>query len=150
MIIPSYWLGNFIFDLLVYLVVALLAAGLCMVFDIQSLVSGDALIATWMLFGLYGLANIPFTYVCSFVFENYGNAQAGFYFFNFVMGGIVPTVVLVLRLIGPDTAKIGMGIAWPLRLIPAYNFGEGLINSGSLALLSLRENSGRSYSIFQM
>lgn len=126
--IASYWFGNFVFDYFMYLMVAMLAAGLCIVFEIKSMVEGDAMLATWLLFALYGMANIPFTYVSSFLFTDYGNSQAAFYFFNFVAGAILPTVVLVLRLIGDETAIVGKAIAWPFRLIPAYSFGEGLLN----------------------
>jgi ATP-binding cassette subfamily A (ABC1) protein 3 len=128
MSIYSYWIGNFIFDYTLYVIVAIFGAGMCEAFGISSLTSGDANTATWILFIIYGFANIPFTYIVSFVFSDYGNAQAGFYFFNFVAGGILSVVILLLRFIGSATSSIGRGIAWPLRFIPAYSFGEGLIN----------------------
>lgn len=123
MSIYSYWFGNFIYDMFLYLLVAIFAAGMCMAFDITSLVDGDALTATWLLFILYGLTNIPFSYVMSFLFSDYGNSQAVFYFFNFVAGGIVSVIILVLRNIGGTTGEVGKAIAWPLRLIPAFSFG---------------------------
>jgi ATP-binding cassette subfamily A (ABC1) protein 3 len=128
MSIFSYWFGNFLFDFLFYFLVAIFGAGMCQAFQISSLTNGDALTATWLLFILYGFTNIPFTYVFSFVFKDYGNAQAGWYFFNFVFGGITSTMILILRFISADTRPVGRGLGWLLRLVPAFSFGEGLIN----------------------
>lgn len=128
MSIYSYWFGNFIFDLLFYVVVAIFGAGMCSAFSISSLSQGDALTATWLLFILYGLSNIPFTYIASFLFKDYGNSQAGWYFFNFVSGGILSIIILLLRFISTTTSPIGRKLAFILRLIPAYSFGEGLMN----------------------
>lgn len=79
------------------------------------------------------------------IFKDYGNAQGVVYFFNFVSGGIAPIIILVLRWIGTDSNKIGRGIAWALRLVPSFAFGEGLLNIASIQLLSLTENKGVNY-----
>ena len=128
MSIYSYWFGNFIFDFVLYLVVGFFAAGMCMAFEIKSLIDGDALTATWLLFFLYGFANIPFSYIVSFLFTDYGSSQTAFYFFNFVAGGLLTVIILVLRMIGDVAGSVARGLAWILRLIPAFAFGEGLTN----------------------
>jgi len=148
MSIYAYWFGNFIFDFTLYLIVAFFAAGMVMAFNITSLTDGDALAATWLLFFLYGLANIPFSYVASFLFIDYGNSQAAFYFWNFVTGGLLSVIILVLRNIGDVAGTVGRDLAWIFRLVPAFAFGEGLINEGSLSLLSYAENNGVSLAIF--
>lgn len=139
MSIYAYWLGNYIFDMFFYLTVAVFAGGMCMAFSINSLTDGDAIYATWIIFVLYGAANLPFSYIASYLFTDYGSSQAVGYFWNFVAGGILPTIIIVLRFLGSPTADIGRGIAWPLRLVPAFSFGEGLLNCGSMTLLTLRE-----------
>ena len=63
--IKAYWLANFIFDFLLYMIVACLAIGVAMVLKIATL-TGDALGATWALFILYGLSYLPFTYIVAF------------------------------------------------------------------------------------
>lgn len=68
------------------------------------------------------------------IFKDYGNAQGVIYFFNFVGGGIAPIIILVLRWISTDSNKIGRAIAWALRSVPAFAFGEGLINIGSISI----------------
>lgn len=148
MSIYAYWFGNFIFDFTLYLIVAFFAAGMCMAFSITSLTDGDALAATWLLFFLYGFANIPFSYLASFLFTDYGNSQAAFYFWNFLMGGLLSVVILVLRMIGDTAGTVARALAWLFRIVPAFAFGEGLINEGSLTLLSFSENGGKSMAIF--
>lgn len=76
-----------------------------------------------MLFGLYGYSNIVLTYLVAFLFKDYGNAQGVVYFFNFVVGGISPIIILVLRWIDQNSNLIGRGISWGMRLIPAFSFG---------------------------
>jgi len=101
------------------------------------LITGSAFTGTCLLFLFYGLANIPLTYILGYIFRDYGNAQGAIYFFNFVAGGIIPIIILVLRWIDKESNKIGRGLAWPLRIIPSFSFGEGLINLGSITLLAI-------------
>ena len=76
-----------------------------------------------------------------YFFKDYGNAQAGIYFYNFVTGGILPILILVLRWISESEDPVPSGtvaraLAWALRIIPSFSFGEGMINIGSVATLS--------------
>lgn len=106
--------------------------------------------ATCLLFLFYGLANIPLTYILGYIFKDYGNAQGAVYFFNFVAGGILTIIILVLRWIDENSNKIGRGLAWPLRIIPSFAFGEGLVNMGSVTLLSIFENDGKDLDSFYL
>jgi hypothetical protein len=94
--IISYWLGNYIYDFILYLIVAIFSVGMCQALKIDSLI-GEAYGATCLLFLFYGLANIPLTYILGYLFKDYGNAQGAIYFFNFVTGGILTIIILVLR-----------------------------------------------------
>ena len=76
------------------------------------------------------------------MFKDYGNAQAALYFFNFLAGGIISLVIYILRWISNEedavsSGDVGRGLGWLLRIIPAYCFGEGLLNLGSITLLSV-------------
>jgi ATP-binding cassette subfamily A (ABC1) protein 3 len=75
----------------------------------------------------------------SYFFKDYGNAQAGYYFFTFVSGGLVPIIILVLRFIGGTASRVGNILKWIFRLLPSFSFGEILLNLGSIPLLSLAE-----------
>lgn len=141
--VVSYWLGNFLYDFILYLIVAIFSVVMCQVLKIESLTTGSAFTATCLLFFFYGLANIPLTYILGYIFRDYGNAQGAVYFFNFVSGGIVTIIILVLRWIDEGSNKIGRGLSWPLRIIPSFAFGEGLVNLGSVTILSIFENNGK-------
>lgn len=83
--------------MVLYLVVAGFSVGICWVLEVKSLTDNGAFLATCLLFGFFGFSNIPLTYILSNIFKDYGNAQGIVYFFNFVVGGIAPIIVLVLR-----------------------------------------------------
>lgn len=120
--VASYWIGNYIYDFLLYLIVSIFALGMCQVLSINSLTDGDAFAAACLLFLFYGLANIPLTYILGYLFKDYGTAQGAIYFFNFVAGGIITLIVLVLRWISGSNS-VGKGLSWALRIIPAFSFG---------------------------
>jgi len=130
--ISAYWLANFIYDFLLYLIVAIIAIILIVALKIKAYESGDGLTGTILLFLFYGLAYIPVTYIFAYIYQDYGNAQAGYYFLTFIVGGILPIVTFVLRILNTDTGAVGRGIAWVLRLYPSFAFGEGLLNIGSV------------------
>ena len=71
------------------------------------------------------------------MFKDYGNAQAGYYFFTFVVGGLLSIIVLVLRILGGTANTVGLVLGWIFRIIPSYCFGEILINLGSINFLSV-------------
>jgi hypothetical protein len=121
--ISAYWLANFVYDFLLYLIVAIIAIILIVVLKITAFNSGDALVGTILLFLFYGLAYIPLTYIVAYLFTDYGSAQAGYYFLTFVIGGMLPILTFILRIIGPSSGTIGRGIAWALRIYPAFSFG---------------------------
>ena len=100
MSVKSYWVGNFLYDYLLYAIVAGFSVGICVALDVTALIEGDALAASAILFFLYGLTNIPLTYILGYLFKDYGNAQAALYFINFVAGGILPMIILILRWVG--------------------------------------------------
>lgn len=141
--IYSYWFGNFIYDYFLYMILAVFSVAMCYVLNVSAYI-GSAYLSICILFTVYGLAYIPFTYMFSFVFKDYGNAQAVFYFFTFVVGGLISTVLLVLRMLGGNIQMVGSYITWVIRLLPSYCFGETLINLGTINMLSNLELSPNS------
>ena len=129
MSLTSFWLGNFIFDFMSYLLFMAFSLGMCKVFEIYQLVgSNGELETTIVLFLLFGISQQLFTYVCSFLFIDHSNAQSMYYFFNFMSGAMLPVVVLVFRYIGGTLTNVSSGLSWILRIIPAFSFGQALIN----------------------
>jgi hypothetical protein len=121
--ISAYWISNFIYDYLLYAIIAIIAIGVCKGLQVSSLTDGDAFTATCLLFFLYGLAYISFTYIFAFLFKDYGNAQAGYYFITFVIGGLLPILTFLLRFLSRSSNPLGRGLAWFLRLHPSFAFG---------------------------
>lgn len=120
--IIAYWFGNFIYDYLLYLVLAIFSFLMCLALKVDAF-TGGAYGTTVTIFILYGLAYIPFTYIAAYLFKDYGNAQAGFYFFTFVVGGLLSTIILVLRILGDTANTLGLALSWIFRIFPSYCFG---------------------------
>lgn len=121
--ISAYWLGNFIYDYLLYLLVVLPAAVFCKIFNVISFTTGNAYLSTCLLFTGYGLTYIPFTYIIGFVFKDERRAQSYYFSFTFVIGGIFPLMTFLLRILSSSTNMIGRIIAWILRIDPCFAFG---------------------------
>lgn len=132
--IAAYWLSNFVFDYFLYMIVAAIGIGLCKALSISSLTDGNAYTGVILLFIFYGSSYIFFTYSFAFLFKDYGNAQAGYYFLTFIVGGMLPILTFLLRILGTGSNPVGRGLAWVLRLYPSFAFGEGILNIGSVSL----------------
>jgi ATP-binding cassette, subfamily A (ABC1), member 3 len=137
----AYWVGNLAYDYVLYLVVAVISIGIAKAMSVDKLTAGEAFAAFWMLALFYGLSYISFTYIVSFCFSDYGNAQSSYYFMTAIAGGLLPIVTLVFRILKASTSPYARGVAWFLRLHPAYAFGEGLINVGSVLIYDVLENT---------
>ncbi len=82
----AYWLSNFCVDIIKYLIPAIWGALMCKAFSITALIEDDSWGVAWLLFILYGFAIIPFTYLTSFLFKDYGAGQLVTFFFNMIVG----------------------------------------------------------------
>ena len=123
MSISAYWTANFIYDYVLYFLVASITIAIAKAMDIVSLTEGSNFAVTWCLFVFYGLCYITFTYIFGFYYQDYGNAQAAYYFLTFVSGGMLPLLTFLLRILGTGSNPIGRGLAWVLRLHPPFAFG---------------------------
>ena len=123
MSVTAYWTANFVYDYILYAIVASLSVVIAKLLSINSLTDGNAYFGTWLLFILYGLSYIPLTYLLAFQYKDYGNAQASYYFLTFITGGMLPILTFLLRIIGTSSNPIGRYIAWALRLYPSFSFG---------------------------
>lgn len=87
-----------------------------------------------MLFLLYPVGVIPFTYVTSFLFTQENVAQTITIFIHFVFAGIGPLVTLILRLID-STKEVGDVLTWVFKIIPTYCLTESIIYDSSKSRL---------------
>ena len=86
--IVAYWTSNFLVDIITYLIPAIFSICMIKAFNVESLANGENFGATWLLFIFYGFSIVNFTYVFSFLFKDYGNAQLIIFFFSFTFGKI--------------------------------------------------------------
>ena len=109
----SYWLSNFVYDIIKAFVPCIVAIIFLYVFNLS-------LDFAWLLLLLLPTALVPYTYLTSFLFNDEVAAQNFTIIHNFLIGGLLPIVMEVLRLIS-STQKIGDGLIWLPRFIPVYN-----------------------------
>ena len=122
-----YWVSNFLFDLVSYLVTELMAIVIFFIFSKNEYVGdGSTLAATIISFLLYGLSCIPAAYAFSFMFDDHSSAQNFAMLGNFFSGFVLVLAHYVLKLI-PTTTDIASKIVWPFRMIPAFCLGESVI-----------------------
>ncbi|EAR86885.2 ABC transporter family protein (macronuclear) [Tetrahymena thermophila SB210] len=134
--IVSYWASNIIMDMVKHIFPAAFCILMVKVYDIDTFMDGNTFSAIVLLMFLYGWSVIPFTFVTSFLFGDYGNAQVSAFFINFLCGGILPTIVAILRII-ESTENSGIALGWIFRIIPSFSFGYGILNIGNRELYNI-------------
>ena len=126
--IIAYWLINFLFELVKYYITGGICVFILWIFDYVPRY-------LYILYLLYGLPMITFTYLLSFFFSTESSAQNFMILFNLIIGSLGSVVVIMLRAIekSTDAAKV---VAYFLRIIPSFAFGYGynLLLNGNLIL----------------
>ena len=125
--IYAYWFSNFFFDIIKYLIPAIINVLAAMILDASALIDGDKLAALWLDFILYGFAIIPFVYLTAFLFRNYGTAQIASFFFNFCTGFIVGLIVSLMKIFD-STRSVAQVLQWLLRPLPSFAMTSALLN----------------------
>ncbi len=124
----SYWMANYFLDFLKLTIPLIFSALMCLAFDISSLTDpNESYGAIWLIFIFYSSSLISFTYAVSFMFKDYGNAQAFIFVFCFLLSGVGSLVIFVLRLI-PSSREAAKVAHYFLRLFPSFCFGYGILN----------------------
>ena len=127
MSLAGYWASNVIFDIVMAYVPILLIIMLTFVFSVQ-------FEGIWVLFMLYPLAIVPFTYVTSFLFKSDINAQIMTLFTHFIAGGLLTIIVFVCQYI-PVTMEAGDIMRWVFTIFPTFCVTHGILFSASGKLL---------------
>ena len=117
----SYWISNFIFELVKYL----FTGGICilLIFAYDDYSTEDKQLM-FILCLLYGISMISFTYLMSFLFSKESNAQNSTILINYLFGPLACTVVFVLR-VNKSTKEIGIIISYILGILPSFSFAYG-------------------------
>ena len=123
----AYWVSNYVMNLVEHLIPAIFSCLLVKWFSVKAWTSDDSYGVVWSVFILFGFAVIPFVYLLSFLFKDYGTAKTAAYFINFLSGFILSMFITVLRIIksSAETARI---LHYFCRLLPGFTFSYGLSN----------------------
>lgn len=85
----AYWLSNYFVDFIKLSFSVLFSIFMCKAFNIKGLIEPNSSWgAVWLLFIFFGTSTISFTYLVSFLFKDYGNAQTFNFVFFFLMSKI--------------------------------------------------------------
>ena len=112
--ILSYWICNYIFELIKYYFTAGICVLLLWSFDYYR----DYL---YILYITYGPGMISITYALSFLFDNESNAQNSVILLNFIFGDLGSIIVLVLRGV-PSMKNFAKIIEYILAIVPTFTF----------------------------
>ncbi|KAJ0390857.1 hypothetical protein P43SY_010806 [Pythium insidiosum] len=129
----AFWLSNYLWDLLMYIVPFAAAVILIKAFDISSLTGNGCVTCTdstfvsvIVLFFCFGLAICPFTYCLSYLFREHASSQTYTIMINFVIGVVLMVVSFILDVI-ESTKDVNAVLVFFWRLSPLFNLGNGLL-----------------------
>jgi len=129
MSLTAYWVSNLIFDLFKGMIPSAIVIGLIYAYNLEWE-------NTWLMFILYPIGVIPFTYVSSFLFSSENVAQTITIFLHFVFGGIGAIIVFVLSLI-ESTWEVGDILQWVFKIVPSFCLTNTIMFDSSKARVFL-------------
>lgn len=137
----AYWTSNYIFDLSLYFVSAILAIILSYAFKIEEFTKADknisdAFIATFILFGF---ALVGSTYILSFLFTNPSSAQNSILFLN--ISAVLMIVASQLMSQIASVCREELQLRYFFRLLPSFDFGYNLVQLAFLTNLPIIDAS---------
>ncbi|TYZ68996.1 hypothetical protein PybrP1_010597 [[Pythium] brassicae (nom. inval.)] len=143
----AFWLANYIWDLLSYIIPFVASIVLIKVFDISSMTGASDCVtctsqtfpAVIVIFFLFGLAICPFTYCLSYLFKEHASSQTYTIMINFIIGVVLMVVSFILDVI-ESTKDINAVLVFIWRLSPLFNLGNGLLNLVLNELVSILES----------
>ena len=132
--LSSFWIATYIWDLLLY---SILAALIMVIFALYGKESAqvfvgdtESFMATLLLTFGYGMSALPFAYLTSRSFDNHSSAQIAVLGIFFMTGFVAANAYFIMNSID-TTKKIAAALHPIFRLWPPFNVGEGLINLSS-------------------
>ncbi|XP_034064583.1 ATP-binding cassette sub-family A member 2-like [Gymnodraco acuticeps] len=124
-----YWLANYIWDMLNYLVPATCCVIILFVFDLPAYTSPTNFPAVLSLFLLYGWSITPIMYPASFWFEVPSTAYVFLIVINLFIGITATVATFLLQLFehDKDLKRINSYLKSCFLIFPNYNLGHGLM-----------------------
>ncbi|KAL6113789.1 abca2 [Pungitius sinensis] len=124
-----YWLANYMWDMLNYLVPATCCVIILFVFDLPAYTSPTNFPAVLSLFLLYGWSITPIMYPASFWFEVPSTAYVFLIVINLFIGITATVATFLLQLFehDKDLKKVNSYLKSCFLIFPNYNLGHGLM-----------------------
>ncbi|KAE9042394.1 hypothetical protein PR003_g3908 [Phytophthora rubi] len=130
-----YWLSNFLFDFTAYFMAILLMLIILAVFSAS--LTETMLTALMISMVLFGLAVIPFLYLCSLIFTSQSSAQSIMSYIS-MFQIMAASIVFALSNIPGLCVQVNT-IAYFLQMFPLYTFGITVLNTVTLSWAPMRE-----------
>lgn len=96
----------------------------------------------WVIYLLYPIALVPFTYITSFLFKHETTAQVNTLFFHFAIGGILAPLAFFLEYV-PFTFTAGDSMRWWLCICPTYMVSNAVLWSSTGMELLVNERASK-------
>uniref|UniRef100_H3GYZ5 ABC transporter domain-containing protein n=1 Tax=Phytophthora ramorum TaxID=164328 RepID=H3GYZ5_PHYRM len=133
--LAAFWLANYLWDLMMYVVPCIAAILLIKAFDISALTgsaectgcTSETFPAVILLFVLFGFCVCPFTYCLSFVFKEHASSQTLTMKINFLLGVVLMIVSYILDIVD-STKSVNSVLKFVWRLSPLFDLGNGLLS----------------------
>ncbi|XP_040602600.1 ATP-binding cassette sub-family A member 13 [Mesocricetus auratus] len=128
----TYWLMNFLYDMLFYLVSVCLCVAIIAAFQLTAFTFRENLVATALLLALFGYAMIPWMYLISSIFPSSDVAFISYVSLNFIFGLCTMLMTTMPRLLAiiskaQNLQKIYNVLKWVFTIFPQFCLGQGLI-----------------------
>ncbi|CAD7687011.1 unnamed protein product [Nyctereutes procyonoides] len=128
----TYWLANFLFDGVFYLVSVSLCVAVIVAFQLPAFTFRQNLAATALLLALFGYATLPWMYLMSRIFSSSDVAFISFVSLNFIFGLCTMLMTIMPRLLAmvsraQNLQKIYDVLKWAFTVLPQFCLGQGLI-----------------------
>ena len=125
--IYTYWVNNYIFELIKYYVVVGICLIIVLIFNFYEKYMA-------LLYFFYGPALVSFTYAISYFIESEGDGQVAILILNLIFGALCGSAVILLR-INKDMKNIGIVLSYIFRFIPSFCISYGYMQLMSKKLL---------------
>ncbi|KAG7397961.1 ABC transporter [Phytophthora boehmeriae] len=130
-----YWASNFLFDYTAY-TLAIIAMVIVLAVFSASLTTD--ILAAWLIsMVLFGLAILPFLYVCSLLFSSHSSAQSYMAYVS-LFQIMAASIVFALSMV-PGLCVNANTIAYFLQVLPLYTFGVLTLNIVTVSWAPIRQ-----------
>ncbi|KAF4322733.1 hypothetical protein G195_003489 [Phytophthora kernoviae 00238/432] len=130
-----YWASNFLFDYTAYILAAIAMITILAVFSAS--LTTDILAAWLISMVLFGLAIMPFLYVCSLVFSSHSSAQSYMSYVS-LFQIMAASIVFALSMV-PGLCINANTITYFLQVLPLYTFGVLILNIVTVSWAPMRQ-----------